>query len=65
MIIGKGAIDMSQRHFDYWSWGIDHFNNYILFVVLSKYYISLIFSWISTYADRYEKNECHKIGLII
>ena len=29
MIIGKGAIDMSQRHFDYWSWVIDHFNNYI------------------------------------
>ena len=37
MIIGKGAIDMSQRHFDYWSWVIDHFNNYTLFVVLSKY----------------------------
>ena len=36
MIIGKGAIDMSQRHFDYWSWVIDHFNNYTLFVVLSK-----------------------------
>ena len=59
MIIGKGAIDMSQRHFDYWSWVIDHFNNYTLFVVLSKYLyrynISLIFSWISTYTDRYEK----------
>ena len=52
MIIGKGAIDMSQRHFDYGSWVIDHFNNYTLFVVLSK---SLIFSWISTYTDRYEK----------
>ena len=38
MIIGKGAIDMSQRHFDYWSWVIDHFNNYTLFVVLSKYF---------------------------
>ena len=62
MIIGKGAIDMSQRHFDYWSWVIDHFNNYTLFVVLSK---SLIFSGISTYTDRYEKNECLKIGLII
>ena len=52
MIIGKGAIDMSQRHFDYGSWVIDHFNNYTLFVVLSK---SLIFSWMSTYTDRYEK----------
>ena len=62
MIIGKGAIDMSQRHFDYWSWVIDHFNNYTLFVVLSK---SLIFSGISTYTDRYEKNECLKMGLII
>ena len=46
MIIGKGAIDMSQRHFDYGSWVIDHFNNYNT---------SLIFSWISTYTDRYEK----------
>ena len=57
MIIGKGAIDMSQRHFDYWSWVIDHFNNYTLFVVLSK---SLIFSGISTYTDRYEKNNALK-----
>ena len=37
MIIGKGAIDMSQRHFDYWSWVIDQFNNYTIFVVESKY----------------------------
>ena len=54
MIIGKGAIDMSQRHFDYWSWVIDHFNNYTLFVALSK------FSWISTYTDRYEKKNALK-----
>ena len=52
MIIGKGAIDMSQRHFGYWSWLIDHFYYYTMFVVLSK---SLIFSGISTYTDRYEK----------
>ena len=57
MIIGKGAIDMSQRHFDYWSWVIDHFNNYSLFVILSK---NLIFSWISTYTDRYEKMNASK-----
>ena len=49
MIIGKGAIDMSQRHFDYWSWVIDHFNNYTLFVVLSKYKSN--HTWIFTNID--------------